>query len=188
VPTSSIPNRKPRADAERNRARVLAAARELFSAHGDDVQMPDVARAAGVGVGTVYRHFPSRAALIEAAAEQRLGGIVHFGRDECLSRSDAAAGLAAYLDHIGEVLAADRGLSMSVQIAFGSTEPTGPTRTQADEIAATLIARAQADGKIRADVEVADVVMIVCGLAAVIGNGAGDWRRYLRIACAGLRC
>jgi AcrR family transcriptional regulator len=181
VPT----NRKPRADAERNRARVLTAARELFSARGDEVQMPDVARAAGVGVGTVYRHFPSRAALIEAAAEQRLAGIVHFGR-ECSSRPDAVEGLAAYLGHIGEVLAADRGLSMSMQTAFGSTEPTGPTRVEADDVAATLIARGQAEGTIRDDVEVGDVVMIVCGLAAVIGNGAGDWRRYLRVAHTGL--
>jgi hypothetical protein len=68
---------------------------------------------------------------------------------------------------------------MSVQTAFGSTEPTVPTRAEADDVAATLIARGQADGTIRDDVEVGHVVMIVCGLAAVIDNSAGDWRRYL---------
>ena len=65
------PRRKPRTDAERNRARVLEAARALFAEHGQDVQMTEVARVAEVGIGTLYRHFPTRQALIEAAAESR---------------------------------------------------------------------------------------------------------------------
>ncbi|MFH8679536.1 helix-turn-helix domain-containing protein [Streptomyces lydicus] len=72
------------ADAERNRTRVLDAAREVFRARGDEAQMPEVARAAGVGIGTVYRHFPSRAALIAAVGEQRQAEIVEFGRSRCL--------------------------------------------------------------------------------------------------------
>ncbi|MCP2168725.1 TetR/AcrR family transcriptional regulator [Goodfellowiella coeruleoviolacea] len=180
-------SRKPRADAERNRARVLAAARELFTARGDEVQMPDVARAAGVGIGTVYRHFPSRTALIAAAGEQRHAEIVEFARAECLTRSDAAEGLAAYLHRIGEVLAADRGLSAPVEAAFGSTEPTGEVQAEGLRVAGDLLARAKAQGAVRADVEVTDLNMIACGLAAIIRTGSGDWRRYLRIACAGLR-
>jgi AcrR family transcriptional regulator len=181
------PRRKPRADAERNRIRVLDAARELFAARGDGVQMPEVARAAGVGIGTVYRHFPSRAALIAAAGEQRQADIVEFGRTECLARADAAEGLDAYLCHIGEILDVNRGLSVSIEAAFGSTGPVGAGRERAEAVAARLLARAKEQGAVRADVAVADVMMIVCGLAAVIRNDAGDWRRYVRNACAGLR-
>ncbi|MFE0190566.1 TetR/AcrR family transcriptional regulator [Streptomyces sp. NPDC058989] len=185
--TSPTPQRRPRADAERNRTRVLDAAREVFRARGDEAQMPEVARAAGVGVGTVYRHFPSRAALIAAVGEQRQAEIVEFGRTRCLPSATAADGLAAYVEHIGEVLDAERGLSASIEAAFGSTEPTGEGRTQAEAVAGQLLARAKDEGAVRADVEVGDVVMIVCGLAAVIRHDAGDWRRYVRNACAGLR-
>ncbi|AOP46075.1 TetR/AcrR family transcriptional regulator [Streptomyces lydicus] len=188
--TSSSPSgsrRRPRADAERNRTRVLDAAREVFRARGDEAQMPEVARAAGVGIGTVYRHFPSRAALIAAVGEQRQAEIVEFGRSRCLPSARATDGLAAYLEHIGEVLDAERGLSASIEAAFGSTEPTGEGRARAEDIASQLLARAKEEGTVREDAEVGDVVMIVCGLAAVIRYDAGDWRRYVRNACAGLR-
>ncbi|MFT2014958.1 TetR family transcriptional regulator [Streptomyces sp. 796.1] len=185
--TSSPPRRrKPRADAERNRTRVLEAARALFTARGEDVQMPEVARAAGVGIGTVYRHFPSRAALIEAAGEQRHAEIVTFGRTRCVPCPDAADGLARYLWHIGEVLATDRGLTASIEATLGSARPKGTAAERTEAIAAELIARARAQGTIRPDIEVIDLSMIVCGLAAVIRNGTGDWRRYLAITLAGL--
>ncbi|MFF8372815.1 TetR/AcrR family transcriptional regulator [Streptomyces lydicus] len=185
--TSAGSPRRPRADAERNRTRVLDAAREVFRARGDEAQMPEVARAAGVGIGTVYRHFPSRAALIAAVGEQRQAEIVEFGRTRCLPSATAADGLAAYLEHIGEGLDAERGLSASIEAAFGSTEPTGEGRARAEDIAGQLLARAKEEGTVREDAEVGDVVMIVCGLAAVIRYEAGDWRRYVRHACAGLR-
>ncbi|QKW54363.1 helix-turn-helix transcriptional regulator [Streptomyces buecherae] len=188
VSTPSPPRRrKPRADAERNRARVLAAARALFTARGQDVQMPEVARAAGVGIGTVYRHFPSRAALIEAAGEARHDDIVEFGRTVCVPCPDAADGLARYIGYIGEVLASDRGLTASIEATLGSARPEGAAAERTEAIAAELIARARTQGTIRPDVEVADLSMIVCGLAAIIRNGTGDWRRYLDISLAGLR-
>ncbi|MBB5933206.1 TetR/AcrR family transcriptional regulator [Streptomyces zagrosensis] len=187
MPTPTPPRRrKPRADAERNRARVLNAARDLFTARGEDVQMPEVARAAGVGVGTVYRHFPSRAALIEAAGEQRHADIVEFGRTACLPCPDAADGLTRYIAYIGEVLATDRGLTASIEATLGSARPAGAAAERTEAIAAELIARARAQGVIRPDVEVADLSMIVCGLAAIIRNGTGDWRRYVQITMAGL--
>ncbi|GGW88850.1 TetR family transcriptional regulator [Streptomyces noursei] len=185
--SSPAPRRRPRADAERNRGRVLDAAREVLRAHGDEAQMPEIARAAGVGIGTVYRHFPNRAALIAAVGEQRQAEIVEFGRSRCLACPTAAEGLAAYLTHIGEVLDAERGLSAAIEAAFGSTEPAGEGRERAEEVAAQLLARGKEEGSVRADAEVEDVVMAVCGLAAVIRNGAGDWRRYVRTVCAGLR-
>ncbi|MEU0572587.1 TetR family transcriptional regulator [Nonomuraea sp. NPDC005983] len=175
--------RKPRTDAERNRARVLEAARALFAEQGYDVQMSEVARAAEVGVGTLYRHFPTRQALIEAAAEHRSGELLAFARETCLATPD---GLARFLGHIGEVLARDRGMSEAIETAMGSTEPQGETRTALQAVAGELIERGQAEGVIRPDVTVADVNMIVCGLAAVIRNAAGDWRRYIEITLNGL--
>ncbi|WP_341483777.1 helix-turn-helix domain-containing protein [Streptomyces endophytica] len=165
----------------------MEAAREVFRARGDEAQMPEVARAAGVGIGTVYRHFPSRAALIAAVGEQRHAEIVEFGRSRCLAGATAVEGLTAFVEHIGEVLDAERGLSASIEASFGSTEPTGEGRAQAEAVAGQLLARGKEEGTVRADAEVGDVVMIVCGLAAVIRNDAGDWRRYVRNACAGLR-
>jgi AcrR family transcriptional regulator len=179
--------RKPRTDAERNRARVLEVARALFAEHGYDVQMSEVARVAEVGVGTVYRHFPTRQALIEAAAENRSAEMLAFAQTQCLTDADPAQALARFLRHIGEVLAHDRGTSEAIEAAMGSTEPQGELRTALQAITGELIERAQTQGTIRSDATVSDVYMIVCGLAAVIRNNAGDWRRFTEIALDGLR-
>lgn len=181
--------RKPRADAERNRLRVVEAARALFAERGDDVQLPEVARAAGVGVGTVYRHFPTRGALIEAAAEHRFAQILDFARTECLRRPDAGQGLARYLRHVGEVLDSDRGLSASIEAARESAEsaPRGETRTQLESAVGALIEQGQAAGTVGADTTVADVYMIVGCLSAVIRTGSGDWHRLIDITLDGLR-
>jgi AcrR family transcriptional regulator len=179
--------RTPRADAVRNRSHVLDAARQLLAEHGDAVQMSDVARAAGVGVGTVYRHFATRQALVEAAAEQRFAEILAFGRSRCLRDPDPVHGLARLLRRTGEVLYRERGLSASLEAAMGSPEPRGEMRAQLESVAGTLIERGKAAGALRRDATVADVYMIVCGLAAVIRFRSGDWRRFVDVAVDGLR-
>lgn len=148
--------------------------------------MADVARAAEVGVGTVYRHFPTRHALVEAAALHRFGEIISYVHEKCLADDDPRRGLGRLLDHLGEVLDRERGLSAAIEAAMGSTEPAGETRATLENLAGTLIERAQRAGTLRADATVADVYMIVCGLAAVVRTGSGDWRRYNRIALGGL--
>ena len=177
--------RKPRADAERNRAKVLEAARELFADRGDDVQMPEVARAAGVGVGTVYRHFPTRQALVEAAAEHRFAEILDFARAQCAGSAD---GLARYLRHVGEVLDVDQGLSASIEAVrrVGGSERHGQVRERLDAAVAGLVAEGRAAGALRADCTVSDVHMVVGGLSAIIRLG-GDWQRFVEIALNGLR-
>ncbi|MCG5218597.1 TetR/AcrR family transcriptional regulator [Streptosporangium sp. KLBMP 9127] len=176
-----------RTDAERNRARVLEVARDLFAERGDEVQMADVARAAEVGIGTVYRHFPTRRALLEAAAQHRFAEILAFAQEQCLAAPDSGEGLDLLLGHIGEVLARDRGLSGAIESAMGSNEPSGESRIALEKLAGTLIERGQAARAIRDDATVNDVYMIVCGLAAVIRTGSGDWRRFIRLALDGLR-
>jgi AcrR family transcriptional regulator len=179
--------RRPRADAERNRRRVLDAARSLLAERGVQVQHAEVARAAGVGVGTVYRHFPTRQALVEAAAEQRFDEILGYARTA--SGADPGGGLARYLHHVGEVLAADRGLSAAVEAARGTatSEPRGDTRTRLEEAVRALVTAGQEAGTLAADTTVGDVYLLVGALSAVIRTGAGDWRRFLAIALAGLR-
>jgi AcrR family transcriptional regulator len=185
---SPSPNRRPRVDAERNRARVLEAARALLAERGEDVQMPELARAAGVGIGTVYRHFPTRQALVEAAAEHRFAEIEEFARIECLERVDSRQALAHYLHHVGEVLATDRGLSASIEAVRGSagSEPRGEARARLEVIVGKIIERGQAVGAVRHTCTVADVYMIVGALSAVIRTGSGDWRRFLDITLNGL--
>ncbi|GLX04815.1 TetR/AcrR family transcriptional regulator [Microbispora sp. NBRC 16548] len=178
--------RKTRADAERNRDRVLEAARALFAESGYDVQMSEVARAAGVGIGTLYRKFPTREALIEAIAEHRAADIIAAAR-RLTDADDPAQGLARFLHHVGEVLSDDRGMSEVIEKAMGSSEPREETREALLAIAAELIDRAQARGTVGHEVTTGDVNMIICGLAAVIRNAAGDWRRYIEVALDGLR-
>ncbi|MEU4575204.1 MULTISPECIES: TetR/AcrR family transcriptional regulator [Nonomuraea] len=178
---------KSRTDAERNRARVLEVARELFAELGDQVQMAEVAKAADVGIGTVYRHFPTRQALVEAAAQHRFAEILDFARERCLAAPDPGVGLDLLLTGIGEVLAKDRGLSGAIESAMGSAEPSGDSRTALEGLAGTLLDRGRAAGSVRDDATVTDVYMIVCGLAAVIRTGSGDWRRFVRLALDALR-
>jgi AcrR family transcriptional regulator len=187
--SSPSPERRPRADAARNRARIVAAARALFAERGIEVQLPEVARAAGVGIGTVYRHFPAHADLVEAAAEHRFAEIEDFARTECLGRAEPGQALARYLRHVGEVLSADRGLSASIEVVRRSagSEPRGEARARLESVIGDLIARDRAAGTVRDDCTVGDVYMIVGAISATIRTGAGDWRRLLDITLDGLQ-
>jgi AcrR family transcriptional regulator len=184
----STPSRRPRADAERNRTRVLEAARALFAERGDEVQLPEIARAAGVGVGTVYRHFPNRQALVEAAAEHRFAEIEEFARTSCLG-GDPAQALARYLHHVGDVLSRDRGLTSAIEATRGSagSEPRGEARARLEAVLEQVIERGRAAGGVRRDCTVGDVYLLAGCLSSVIRTGSGDWRRFLDLALDGLR-
>jgi AcrR family transcriptional regulator len=187
--SSSSPRRSPRADAARNRERILAAARTLLAERGAEVQLPEVARAAGVGTGTVYRHFPTPIDLIEAAAEHRFAEIEEFARTECLERAEPGKSLPRYLHHVGEVLAADRGLSASIENARRSTgsEPRGETRARLEAVIGEIIERDRTAGCLRDDCTVAGVYILVGAISATIRTNSGDWRRLLDIILDGLR-
>src|SRR5215211_3742812 len=98
-----------RADAERNRQRILEAAREVFADRGLDVTLDDIARHAGVGVGTAYRRFPNKEALVEALMVERIGELEALAQ-ECLAQPDPWEGVAGYLERALAMQAADRGL------------------------------------------------------------------------------
>lgn len=185
--TSSSSGHKLRADAVRNRARVLEAARALFAERGSDVQMEEVARKAGVGVGTLYRHFPTKEAMIEAASEQRFEEALEFVRSKASDEADPWDLLVEILTHCAEQQSRDRGFCHVVESMMGSNQPTCQVQAQFEEVTADLLRRAQATGSIRPDVVPNDIYALTCGLAAIIGNGSGDWRRFLDIFLEGLR-
>ncbi|MEV1246212.1 TetR/AcrR family transcriptional regulator [Nonomuraea sp. NPDC050022] len=179
--------RKPRTDAERNRARVLEVACELFAERGDEVQMAEVAKAAGVGIGTVYRHFPTRQALIEAVTEQRFAEILAYARTECLPNPDTRQALTCFLTRIGQVHDEGRGVSSAIEAALGSTEPRGQVGEDLLALGEALLERGRADGTLRADAKLGDLYMIAGAVSAISRNAVGDWRRFIDIALDGLR-
>lgn len=178
-----------RADARRNREAVLTAARQLFADQGIDAQMPDVARAASVGVGTVYRHFPTKDDLIAALVFQRFERMAEKAR-EALEMSDSWEALAEFLRFAVQIQADDRALCE----VMGSRPEVMNTAARAvglPELAEQLVARAQGAGQLRADLTWEDLPMIACGLGSLTqtsaGPAVGRWPRLLEIILDGLR-
>jgi AcrR family transcriptional regulator len=182
------PVEKPlRADARRNRAKVMAAARAAFAEHGSDAQMDEVARRAKVGVGTVYRHFPTKEALFVALLEDTFARIAERSR-HALEHDDPWQAFTAMMWDAGESLAGDRALAEAMQADL-SMEPC-PGQLELADITAELIARAQAAGTMRADAVLDDIPMLMCGIgSATVRQHAcsASWRRHLAIVLDGLR-
>ncbi len=178
-----------RADARRNREAVIAAAKKLFADQGLDAQMPDVAKAAKVGVGTVYRHFPAKEDLIAALAEERFERLAEKGR-ESLEAEDAWAGFSEFIHFSAEIQADDRGLC---EVMGSRPDVMGAAAEAAGlpELCDKLVKRAQRSGELRGDVEWEDVPMIACGVGRITqvedGPGTGRWPRLVEIILDGLR-
>jgi AcrR family transcriptional regulator len=188
---STVAPRPLRADARRNREKILAAAASAFREAGLDSQVEDIARRAGVGVGTVYRHFPTKEALVAALAEQHFERLACIVEDALTQEGDPWEVFAAAIWRAAEPAAAD--VSWCEILAGAQSHLRGPLPAQERLGAATgtLIERAQATGAMRADAEVIDVRTIMCGLGHIVTAArAGaplDWQRYLTIALDGLR-
>ena len=179
-----------RADAQRNRDKIVEAARAAFAEYGLDAQMDDVAARAGVGVGTVYRHFPTKDVLVRAVIVHKMQGLAALGRARLDAGGDPWEAFRAWLWECGETHLNDRGLSQVL-----STQPSGAfreaARTETDlaEVSEALMSRARDAGAVRRDARFDDVGLIMCGLAAIVESDWGEsgWRRYLTLAEAGLR-
>ena len=174
-----------RRDAAANRERVLAAAAEVFHEHGLNAGLEDVARRAGVGVGTLYRRFPSREALLEVLLSDLLS--VYLDEAERALALPDGAGLAAFVRTVGEVQATPRGCAMRLW----SSPAVEELRLRVHAQMAALIADAQRHGACREDVVVDDLVGILVALRGVretpTTTVALDWRRHLEVCLAGLR-
>ena len=174
-----------RADARRNRERILKAARAVFADQGMHSQIDDVARRAKVGVGTLYRHFPTKEALVEALVRERFEEIAGYAR-EALEREDAWEGFCELIWRAAERNAAD--------LAFCEAQAsTDQSRVVAEvglaESTNALVRRAIAQGRMRADVTEEDVPMMMCGASSVmrLSPKSDAWRRYLTVMLDGLR-
>ena len=179
-----------RRDASRNRERVLHAARELFAERGLDVTMDEIARHAGVGVGTVYRRFRSRDEIIAALFEDRMRDYVALA-DVALADPDPWAGLVTFLERSQSMQAADRGLKELLLSDKRTLDRIARVRERVMPLLERLVARAHAAGVLRADVSAGDLPVLSHMLGQVIdfseGTSPGLWRRYLAVLLDGLR-
>lgn len=182
--------RPPRADAIRNRERVLIAARVRFAAVGSAAQMDDIAARAGVSVATVYRHFPDKESLVATLVAENSRLAADFARS-ALAEADPWLAFAHFLERCAALQAQNRGLCETLVDGFAA-DRWAAVVADAGLIDATtaLIKRGQAAGVIRADAVAGDVALVIGGLAAtMLGPGplGGDWRRLLAICLDGLR-
>src|SRR5919106_900720 len=154
-----------RADARRNREKVLEAARAVFSEQGRDAQMDAVAGRAGVGLGTFYRHFPTKEALIEALMVAAFETIAEAA-DAALEVEDPWEAFTSVLWCGAETMADDRALSEVFASIPGATESVMPTVEGLTETMTDLIRRAQKAGVLREDLIVDDIPMVMCGIGS----------------------
>jgi AcrR family transcriptional regulator len=178
-----------RADARRNREAVVAAARKLFADQGLDAQMPDGARVAKVGVGTVYRHFPAKDDLIAAMAAERFERLAEKARED-LEMEDAWEGISDFIRYSAQIQADDRGLC-EVMGSRPEVMEAAALAAGLPELCERLVERAQKAGELRRDLQWEDIPMIACGLGritqATMGPATGRWPRLVEIILDGLR-
>lgn len=179
-----------RADAERNRQRLLDAAAELFAERGLDVPLPDIAAHAGVGVATAYRRFPDREALVDELFDQRLGVVVDIAR-EGLQADDAWDGFVDTVESILEHMSGNLGLKQLMMGEVRAGERQARLRAQLLPVMAELIDRAQREGRLRPDFAPTDLpilnMMITAGMHLTQPTAPDHWRRMFAIVLDGLR-
>jgi AcrR family transcriptional regulator len=178
-----------RADARRNREAVIAAAKKLFADQGLEAQMPDIAKAAKVGVGTVYRHFPTKDDLIAALAVERFERLAEKVR-EGLEADDPWDGLCEFIRFAARLQADDRGLC-EVMGSRPEVMNASAFAVGLDKLMQELVVRAQRSGDLRKDLDWEDIPMIACSMGSVtqaqMGPGLGRWPRRVEIIIDGLR-
>ena len=179
-----------RRDAERNRQRILAAAAEVFNERGLDVSLDEIARHAGVGVGTVYRRFSTKEELVEALFMDRLDSVAAIA-DQALTAPDPWSGLVSFMERMAEIMAGDLGLRQILMFATYGRDLVTVARERNAPLVERLVERAQAAGQLRSDLRQTDIVFIVFVLteAAQLAQAASPdiWRRYLTLILDGMR-
>jgi len=179
-----------RADARRNRERILQSARAAFADSGDAVQIDDVARHAGVGVGTVYRHFPTKQALLTELVRQTFRLFTGRARAALEAGGEPFALIEGLLRRIAETAAGDAGVQYALASSAAQAARSEAQAEQDELIAviAELTGRARRAGTIRPGIEATDIAMLICGVVSAMGPRPGfDWRRHLDLVIDTLR-
>lgn len=187
--TEAAEVRQLRADARRNRERIMEAAKRVFAAQGIDAQMDDVAREAGVGVGTVYRHFPNKDVLMGELVKEKFASFTERAR-QALEEDDAWEAFCALLRGNAESMAEDAALQDTLRRAGHAWEHAEPARLELEQVIDKLIRRAQRQGRMRKDFRAAQLAMLMGGLCASMSGSypmGCDWRKHLEIIIDGLR-
>jgi AcrR family transcriptional regulator len=182
--------RSPRADAQKNRERLLATALKLFTFSKEEVPLSAVAEQAGVGIGTLYRHFPTRDALVEAVYRHEVGRLSDAA-PALLKDMPAENALEEWLTRFAGLIAAKRGLKEAVQSIFEpGTDTSAYSRDRLTTTVTLLLDAAAKSGAIRSDFDPQDVLLAVAASPWAFVND-GDWeersRRVLRLVMDGLR-
>jgi AcrR family transcriptional regulator len=171
-----------RADARRNRRRILAAAREVFADHGIDAPMATVARRAGVGVATLYRRFPTRDALVRAAFAHQMDTCAQALKD-ALADPDPWRGFQRLVETVCELQREERGFPAAFVAAFPDcAQEHARAREEAERDFATLVRRAQAAGRLRRDFHPSDLTVALlahCGLVSALPGDREASRRLV---------
>jgi AcrR family transcriptional regulator len=180
-----VDDRPLRADARRNRAAIVKAARTVFAKYGRAAQMDDVARRAKVGVGTVYRHFPTKEDLLAALAVDRFEQLAAFAR-EAAEIDDPWEAVCTFIERGAALHASDRALSeMLAESQLRMREAA--VRSGLPVLIEALVERAQAAGAMRPDARWEDVPMTFCASSHAVGPPRASWQRMLALALDGLR-
>lgn len=185
TPPAPPVERRQRADARRNREKVIEAARRCMARDGLDAQMEEIARRAGVGVGTVYRHFPTKHDLVEALAGARFERLAELA-DEALQKDDPGEAFEAFMRASAQIQCEDHALS-EVLTSRPETMQRAAESVDMLGLVTEVLSRAQAAGAIRQDADPRDIPMIMCALAGTYHNPYADAERYIAIVLDGLR-
>lgn len=184
----AVDQRTLRADARRNRERIMSAGRELFASEGPHAQMDDIAAHAGVGIGTVYRHFPTKEALLTAMVRERFQEFAAIAK-VAEEIADPRAALESVIFTSAEAVEGDSGFQLAM---MGSNELVWEgieeQKAALEEVVTRIISRAITAGAVRDDFTFGDFGMIMCGITATMyyQPGSANWRRHLELMLEGL--
>ena len=177
-----------RSDALRNRAKLVASARELFAGNGVEVSVEEITQHAGVGMGTLYRHFPTKEELVDAVLEDAFDEILVLA-NAAASADDPWQGLTGFFEGVLELRVQNRGIRDLIAAGTHGARHA-EMRRRIRPLIRGLILRAQAEGALRKDFKLDDVTFVLQSVGRVIDAGDGGrttWRRHLSFFLDGLR-
>lgn len=185
--TQLVPARPRRADAQRNYEKVLAAAREAFAEGGESTSLEEIARRADVGIGTLYRNFPNRQALLEALYVDEVEEVCRAAAD-LQEDADPWEALNSWFERFIGYIATKQALAAEL---LNYLEPDAPLfnvcRGTLFAAGEPLLKRAQEAGVVRSDVSIGDVIQMVVGIAKIPASEPAQVERLVRVALDGLR-
>jgi AcrR family transcriptional regulator len=176
-----------RADAQRNYDRLVQAARDTFAARGGDASMEEIAKTAGVGIGTLYRHFPKRIDVVQAVYKEDVDELVRTA-EVLVTAADSWAALEKWLDAYVAYLETKLAMITELRVAFEKNPDLKlEIKARVEDATAMVLGRAQAEGKARKDVDANDVMQLIGGMCMGVGATPIQNKKLLPVILAGLR-